>query len=148
MPRNFEITTLEAPIHWASALINGDYSGLEYDSPKEAQAIEKWAEGLGALFVGVSDESNFMRHHDAAHISPLAADCATYTLHAEKCSLTRVKINSGGYDPQGNYWGVGAPLWLCDVPSDDGRESYKRAATRDDAKALFRKAFPLIAFYR
>ena len=59
-----------------------------------------------------------------------------------RLSLVRVRLNGGGYDRRGLYWGTGAPLYLA---SDrDGNEQYLRAATRDAAKA----SFPGRSFFR
>ncbi len=42
-----------------------------------------------------------------------------------KCSMGRVRLNAGGYDNRGSYWGEGQPLyWMC---SDCG-ESWQSAA--------------------
>ena len=59
-----------------------------------------------------------------------------------KCSLRRVRLDSQGYDPSGRYWGAGAPLWLAEGQEgeDEGRYSYVRAASREEAKHLFPKA--------
>jgi hypothetical protein len=72
-----EILTL--PAHWASALINGDFSGLD-DS--EAAALDAWqtaatAEGYGEC-LGVSEESAFYKYHDARAFV-LACDCSDFT---------------------------------------------------------------------
>lgn len=60
--------------------------------------------------------------------------------------LRRVRINSGGYDDGGAYWGLGAPLWAYDDGENDW--SYLRARTRDDAKAKILERFPDAKFYR
>ena len=28
-------------------------------------------------------------------------------------NVTRVRLDTGGYDTAGAYWGIGAPLWYC-----------------------------------
>lgn len=42
--------------------------------------------------------------------------------------LFRVKLDSGGYDDGGAYWGIGAPLW-CAI-DDDGNRQFVRAYSR------------------
>lgn len=59
-----------------------------------------------------------------------------------KMYLVRVRINGGGYDSSGKYWGVGVPLYRA--WNDDGEETYVRAYTREKAKACF----PGVKFYR
>lgn len=71
--------TYRLPSHWASALINGDYSGY---SDKEQAEIEKFlstAEG-SAVDTG-GDESFFSWRNDA---NSLGADCFDYTFLIHK----------------------------------------------------------------
>jgi hypothetical protein len=52
-------------------------------------------------------------------------------------TVHRVKLDDGGYDEGGAYWGIGAPLWY--VESDDGTLSeFKRAACRAELLAELR----------
>jgi hypothetical protein len=64
-----------------------------------------------------------------------------------RVSLRRVRINGGGYDDGGAYWGHGQPLyWAGD---DDGIiDIWFRARDRDDAKAQVRARCPNAMFYR
>lgn len=68
----------------------------------------------------------------------------------EKVRLYKVRINSGGYDDSGTYWGVGQPLYCCEVP--DGVDihiyQYVRANSREDAKEALLKQYPQLEFYR
>jgi hypothetical protein len=51
----------------------------------------------------------------------------------EKLHLARVRLNSGGYDVGGAYWGVvGEPLWCAWNTTDS---IYLRARDREAAKA-------------
>lgn len=51
-----------------------------------------------------------------------------------RSSARRVRLDRGGYDKQGRYWGIGAPLWLVHRdPYGDGE--HVRAATRAEALA-------------
>ena len=63
-----------------------------------------------------------------------------------KIHLVRVRLNSGGYDSGGAYWGIGAPLWYAE--DLDGNCRFFRAASRDMANAAIRADFPDAQFYR
>lgn len=61
--------------------------------------------------------------------------------------LSRIRIDAGGYDPGGAYWGVGEPLY--NFTTDDGTESgYLRAADRDHAKDKVRQLDRSARFFR
>jgi hypothetical protein len=61
--------------------------------------------------------------------------------------LTKIRINAGGYDPGGAYWGVGQPLYY--FTTEDGAESgYLRASDRDHAKDKVRQLHPGARFFR
>lgn len=74
-------------------------------------------------------------------------DPSNYKHGSNRVSLTRVKLNRGGYDSRGEYFGSGAPLWSA---SDDNGEFYEmfRAVDRRTAKALLLSHFPNMKFYR
>lgn len=60
--------------------------------------------------------------------------------------LRRVRLNGGGYDSGGAYWGGGEPLWRYE--SEDGAVSdHIRAPNRDAARAEVRKAHPGARFF-
>lgn len=59
--------------------------------------------------------------------------------------LRRVRINNGGYDDGGAYWGIGQPLYAYDDGENDW--SYLRAYNRDAAKRAIRELFPDATFY-
>ena len=54
---------------------------------------------------------------------------------APRVHLARVRINAGGYDSGGTYWGIGQPLYQYGA---DGRWSYLRATSREAAKEKIR----------
>ncbi len=56
----------------------------------------------------------------------------------DKLHLNRVRLDSGGYDPGGAYWGGGTPLYR--VENDEGEQRYLRARDREAAKKEFPKA--------
>jgi len=64
------------PAHWASALVNGDESGL---SDEESEALEAWLthENAGSCF-DVSFVPFFSSTHDA-RFYVLACDCLEFT---------------------------------------------------------------------
>lgn len=68
---------------------------------------------------------------------------------AERISLQRVRLNSGGYDSGGAYWGLGAPLWCA--MDHTGETVFLRARNRLAAKAHIRAEHDMpaaVRFYR
>ena len=64
------------PAHWASALINGDFSGLDAD---DDAAVRYWLDtepDIGGDALSCTDEPEFRAFHDA---DGLACDCLTFT---------------------------------------------------------------------
>lgn len=61
--------------------------------------------------------------------------------------LRRVRLDQGGYDPGGAYWGIGSPLFEA---WDDGGEAYMtfRTGDREAAKEAVRGTYPNARFYR
>lgn len=53
-----------------------------------------------------------------------------------RLSLQRLRLNSGGYDSGGAYWGIGDPMWVA--TDGDGIEVFVRATDRDAAKDAVR----------
>jgi hypothetical protein len=65
------------PAHWASALINDDWSGMDADEEDELLA---WLDCYEPGYcVGCSDTPEFHHHHDATNLGVLGADCLTFT---------------------------------------------------------------------
>jgi hypothetical protein len=62
-----------------------------------------------------------------------------------RTSLTRVRLNHGGYDENGRYFGRGEPLFAYDNGESWG---HLRAPTRAAAKAKLRAKCPVVKFYR
>jgi hypothetical protein len=71
-----ETCTYTLPAHWASALINGDFTGLE-DDDEEALTRVIVGENLPDP-IGVSEEPEFRKYHDAQPYGVLACDCLEY----------------------------------------------------------------------
>lgn len=66
-----------------------------------------------------------------------------------KLSLRRVYLNSGGYDPNGTYFGIGAPLYWYAGETEEGEiDAMLRAPSRDAAKEQIRRIYPNARFYR
>ena len=69
----FETYTL--PEYWASALINGDESGL---SDSESKELNQWLDDTKPGYcVSVDGESFFTQYHDAPGV--LACNCLKFT---------------------------------------------------------------------
>jgi len=64
-----------------------------------------------------------------------------------KLTLRKVPIDSGGYDPNGTYFGLGGRMYWC--ASGDGEIDFMlRATSREDAKSTVRKYYPKAEFLR
>jgi hypothetical protein len=72
-----------------------------------------------------------------------------------KFILRRVRINNGGYDSTGTYWGNGSPLYWAQSEEEfdfggnypESLENHFRAANRQHAKELIKKEIPNASFY-
>jgi len=71
-----------------------------------------------------------------------AAECAP------KITLQRVRLDSGGYDSQGAYWGLGEPLYWAAADAPFEYDETFRAADREEAREHVRATFPRARFYR
>lgn len=68
--------TFTLPAFWASALINGDESGLE---PDEQTQLDQWLkDNKPGYCIDVSSDESFTQWHDARDYV-LACDCAEFT---------------------------------------------------------------------
>src|SRR4051812_19848588 len=64
-----------------------------------------------------------------------------------KIGVRRIRLNSGGYDIGGAYWGIGKPLYWA--ASDCGRvDMFFRATDRSTAIAYLRRDYPEARFHR
>lgn len=85
------------------------------------------------------------RHHQVAHAA-LHRARQGYD-EPRKVALQRIRLDRGGYDAGGAYWGIGQPLYWAG--SDDGLvDLWFRAATRADAKRHVLSQFRGATFYR
>lgn len=64
--------------------------------------------------------------------------------------LYRVRLDSGGYDNGGAYWGIGPPLYrVVGETADEEIDRFFRASSREEAKAIVREEwYPDATFYR
>jgi hypothetical protein len=66
---------------------------------------------------------------------------------AGRLTLRRVRIDSGGYDSQGTYFGIGGPLYW--YAADCGRiDGVIWARDREIAKGQIRRFYPKARFWR
>lgn len=66
-----------------------------------------------------------------------------------KCTLRKVRLNAGGYDNMGSYWGTGNPLYFAaDESKPDLPSFYLRARNREHAKQVVVARWPHATFYR
>ena len=76
-------------------------------------------------------------------------DNVAEALDVKKLHLERVRLNSGGYDPGGAYWGLGAPLYVAwGDGAEEVQEMFLRASDREEAKEIVRGVFKNAKFYR
>lgn len=61
--------------------------------------------------------------------------------------LRRLRLDGGGYDEAGAYWGVGAPIYWA-YTLDGALDITMRASSREAAKATLLADYPGIRFYR
>ena len=76
MNHSLETFTYTLPAHWASALLNEDYSGLDEE---EEQSLKQWARSEKPGYcVGCSDSQEFQPFNDAG---TLACDVLEFHFH-------------------------------------------------------------------
>lgn len=64
-----------------------------------------------------------------------------------KLYLRKIRLDSGGYDPNGTYFGWGSPLyWYADA--DGNVDAMLRADSREGAKQQIREQYPTVQFHR
>jgi hypothetical protein len=75
---------LTLPMFWASALVNGDETGLD---DLEQEQLDDFVNDMiitygTCLCVGVKDDPVFTSYHDANEYGVLATDCAIFVFQA------------------------------------------------------------------
>lgn len=72
-----------------------------------------------------------------------------YAPDTNKLYLAKMRIDAGGYDAGGAYWGVGdchiGHMYRC---WNDESDIFIRAKNRDEAKKQILKKYPYATFYR
>ncbi len=69
--------TFMLPTHWASALINEDYSGLD---EREARTLDAFlSDNPNLMCIDCSGDPEFRHFHDAMGYGVLPCDCAEFT---------------------------------------------------------------------
>jgi hypothetical protein len=66
---------------------------------------------------------------------------------AHKFNLWRVRLDAGGYDAGGAYWGTGMPLYCAESVEGDV-VTFFRAWDRDAAKTQVIENYPNARFFR
>ena len=135
--------------------------------------VPVWVTGInGVKYYGTYYKSagNYARIQRAKGSRMLANPKSSSAQPKVKFNLERVRLDQGGYDRFGMYFGRGAPLYhyMAEVPTDRyfyvgpgpydyGTEpggdvkdvdDYLRAYSRDDAKDRIREQYPFATFYR
>ena len=65
-----------------------------------------------------------------------------------KFLLRGIRLDRGGYDCNGTYFGVGQPLFWFASPHEDGIDDVLRATNREDARQQILKRYPKAKFFR
>ena len=117
----------------------------------ERESADTLARGLVARMVATDtrtdDDIRRERQDCLARAHKYDVLAQSSALDAVKVSLRCIRINSGGYDAGGAYWGLDKPLYWAG--SDNGVvDLWFRASDREAAKAHVREAFPNATFYR
>ena len=84
--RQMQIETFQLPDFWASALINGDTSGL---SDEDEQALENFTNSMikdygSCLAIDCTYEPHFSKFHDASSFGVLACDVLKFSFDVTK----------------------------------------------------------------
>ncbi len=85
-----QIETYTLPSSWASALINGDETGLnDHDQAAlDSFTADMVSEHGKCWAVDCSEESWFAGYHDAWHVMPLAGDVLEFTFDVTPAAPT------------------------------------------------------------
>lgn len=82
--KKIKTVTAMLPAHWAVALINGDESGMEDEEIAQLnEFVDDMVRTYGSCHcVDVSEDTQFMRWHDAVEYGIPAGDVAEFTFFA------------------------------------------------------------------
>lgn len=84
----------------------------------------------------------------AQELRDLIPEAERARIYSGKVTLRRVRLDSGGYDETGAYWGIGEPLYWAAADSGVEYDETFRAGDRAEAKAYVRETLPCARFYR
>lgn len=77
----------------------------------------------------------------------MGRDTLTGAHDGSRLTLRRIRLDAGGYDPLGAYFGIGRPLYWC--ASKDGQIDFMlRAESRRSAKRQVSERYPTARFCR
>lgn len=126
------------------AIANDDYSGMD---ESQAQQTRQGLKRIGHSLIP-GHELGFSWSTCCVCLRHSGGDrCEVGYLVPLKVSVSRIRLNGGGYDRRGGYWGVGQPLFH--VASDYDSVNFElRAADRDEAVAEVLRRHPGAVFYR
>lgn len=71
-------THFTLPEHWAPALINNDWTGIE-DAEEEKCMEQFLQDNPGLCCVDCDEDSSFVKYHDAADYGVLPSQCCQFT---------------------------------------------------------------------
>jgi len=78
---------------------------------------------------------------DPARGAALGRPSAHSSGHVGRFCLRKVRLDSGGYDPNGTYFGIGEPLYWA--ASEDGEVDFMlRAPSRNVARGIVLEQYP------
>lgn len=65
-----------------------------------------------------------------------------------KIHIEKIRLDGGGYDTGGAYWGIGNPLYCAWTNDEDELFVFMRATDRVYVKSAILKKYPYAKFYR
>lgn len=83
---------------------------------------------------------------DARHGAPMGRPSTFPKTETKRFYLSRVRINQGGYDSGGAYWGIGQPLFQA-CAADGDACFYFRVSDRSAAKNHILEQYPQATFF-
>ena len=127
-----------------------DIEGLEFWASKNRKSAMSCREEMLKYDIDSHEARTFHAlglkyDYEAAALETQAREARAAIAAPIKFNLQRVRLDSGGYDSGGAYWGHGAPLWAA---WSDATSDYFRAQDREGAKAAVRAKYPAAMFFR
>lgn len=133
-----------------------DFRYIKKEARDIARAVTRLERRDSGMKRNQRNRSGFLRDHGVKPTRwdqekqmrvPVYDPISRFDGKANKVSLTRIKLDRGGYDRNGRYYGSGAPLW--NASDDNGEFGIDfRAPDRATAKKMLLAEIPNIRFYR